>query len=126
MRFFAFLLLFAVLTGGCVQQVTTSNVFSTKSHADSYKPSTLDSSFPVPKSASVSNKKSKDPQLPYVRYQYKGLTDIQKQKAYFTHLQQVGWKEKKEEQMGGMHVFYKGEKKMHMTIHDDFFTLFIP
>lgn len=126
MRLFTFLLLFALLAASCAQPVEAPTVSSSKSHSNSYKPSTLDTSFPVPQKATVSNKKSHDPQQRYVRYQYKGLTDVRKQKAYFTHLQQVGWLEKKNEQLGGMHVFHKGEKKIHMTIHEDFFTLFIP
>jgi hypothetical protein len=126
MRLFAFLLLFASLTSGCAQQVAAPTVLSSKSYAESYKPSTLDASFPVPREASISNKKAKDPHQPYVRYQYTGLTKIKKQRIYFSHLQQVGWQERKNEQLGGMYVFQKGEKKIHMTIHDQFFTLFIP
>lgn len=87
--------------------------------------SSIDSDFPVPKQATQTDHRSKNPSMKYVRYQYPGLTDPKLREPYFTEIEKWGWNELKEEQMGSMHIFKRGEKRLHVTIHQDFFTLFI-
>lgn len=91
-----------------------------------YKPSLIDATFPVPRLASKNKKKSKNPHMPYLRYDYIDLDNPEKNRAYFTYLKEVGWEEQTNEQMGRMHVFLKASKRIHMTIHNDYFTIFIP
>lgn len=128
-----FLLLAAVMLGCSavekhVQQNAT-DVSSTQSSKvqrsnQAYVPSPIDSEFPVPKQAKRTQHRSKNPNIRYVRYAFSGLMDRSRRNQYFTEIQKWGWRENKLEQMGSMHVFEKGEKRINLTIHPDFFTIF--
>ncbi len=89
-----------------------------------YSPSSIHSDFPIPKQAIKTNHRSNNPKITYFRYAFRGLMDVKKREQYFAEIQRWGWKEKKEEQMGSMHVFEKGAERIHLTVHSDFFTLF--
>lgn len=107
------------------KQQTQKNKSNTQNDT-AYKPSTIESTFPVPKDSVKTDKKSKKSQMPYVRYDYTGLDQMGKRQSYFAHLRKLGWKELKNEQLGRMHVFSNNGKQIHMTIHQDYFTIFIP
>ncbi|SHE61188.1 hypothetical protein SAMN05444392_10262 [Seinonella peptonophila] len=88
--------------------------------------SSIDPEFPIPEGAKKSDKKSNDPQTSYVRYDFTGLTDPTKRQNYFEQIKKAGWTEHPDEQMGSMHIFTKGNKRLQVIIHDDYFTLSIP
>lgn len=124
------------LSEGCsqIESHPTSVEFSPKQGSTSqkmeqesspYLPSSIEPEFPVPKQAQKTNHQAKKATKKYVRYAYQNLTDPKVRSTYFAEIKNWGWVEEKEEQMGSMHVFTKGEKQIQMTVHQTFFTLFI-
>lgn len=97
---------------------------SNKDH--SFVASAIDPEFPVPKSAQKTNHQSNNPNIEYVRYSYQGLMNLNQRNQYFSEIKKWGWVELKHEQMGAMHIFQKGKKRIHLTVHQDFFTIFFP
>lgn len=128
------ILLFSLLMLGCsVEQKqpkqdativsSQSSSLDSKDH-QAYIPSAIHPEFPVPKQAQKTNHRSNNPNIIYVRYAYQGLMDLKKRDQYFKEIEKWGWQEKKQEQMGSMHIFEKGNERIHVTIHSDFFTIF--
>jgi|GEM_PF-6476714 len=130
-----FLLFFLVLPGcNAINEKAQSNstdVSATQQSSSkvqqknpAYIPSAIEPDFPVPKQAEKTNHRSKNPKIRYVRYAFSGLMDLSKRDQYFREIEKWGWRENKQEQMGAMHVFVKGEKRIQITIHPEFFTIF--
>jgi len=124
-------LLISTMMFGCqsIEKTPQPIVSSTQSSQSqgknqAYIPSAIHPEFPVPKQAQKTNHRSKNPNIKYIRYSFHSLMDLRKREQYFAEIQKWGWQEMEQEQMGTMHVFKKGEKRIHLTIHSDFFTIF--
>lgn len=131
---FLLFIAFAVITGctstaenKTLQRDSNTDSFTQEIHNQNekaYSPSSIHPDFPVPKQAKKTNHRSNNPKITYVRYAFQGLMKMNKRNQYFAEIEKWGWREKKQEQMGSMHVFEKGREKIHLTVHSDFFTLF--
>ncbi|SDD72238.1 hypothetical protein SAMN02799630_03306 [Paenibacillus sp. UNCCL117] len=97
-------------------------------HADNqsgFVGSSIDAQFPVPVRAEITDHTSQDNSIHYVRYKLKGLQEEDSIPAYYlAKLQESGWIEQQDAQMGALRVFKKEEKIMNLTTHTGFFTLY--
>lgn len=90
----------------------------------SYEGAANEKSFPVPKEANRTDRTSGNSKLDYVRYSMKGLKEEdQVPEAYLDKIEEWGWRENTDEVEGTSRVFEKQNRVIHLTIHDDYFTV---
>ncbi|MBS2968105.1 hypothetical protein J9317_04965 [Metabacillus sp. KIGAM252] len=92
---------------------------SSNAHAENYKQSSIESTFPIPADAKEVKKKEDS-----AVYSLKGLKEEEGlPKEYLAKLEEDGWKESKSEQMGAMQIFIKDGKAIKVISLTDRFTI---
>ncbi|BFH65931.1 MULTISPECIES: hypothetical protein [Paenibacillus] len=80
--------------------------------------------FPVPKEANRTDRNVGNNKIDYVRYSMDGLKESDTfPEAYLEKIKEWGWKENEEESEGTSKVFEKQNRIVHLTIHDNYFTV---
>ncbi|WP_338780624.1 hypothetical protein [Metabacillus sp. FJAT-52054] len=92
---------------------------SSNAHAENFKQSSIESTFPIPADAKEIKKKEDS-----AVYSLKGMKEEEGlPKAYLAKLEEDGWKESKSEQLGAMQTFKKDGKTIKVTSLTDKLTL---
>ncbi|MFK2824605.1 hypothetical protein QYG89_02685 [Bacillus sp. B190/17] len=112
-------ILLVVLIAGCS---------SSYNEEAGYKQSTIYNDFPVPENAEPQEAKFGNPNIEKgVKYELKNIGGEQgllPPERYFQELEERGWKEEKDKQMGSVHLFKKDDTVMLVDIKQDYFNLY--
>ncbi|MEC0373101.1 hypothetical protein P9847_27205 [Paenibacillus chibensis] len=80
--------------------------------------------FPVPKEANRTDRNAGNTKIDYVRYSMNGLKEEDSiPDAYLQKIKEWGWKENTDESEDASRVFEKQNRIVHLTIHDNYFTV---
>ncbi|KZZ84718.1 hypothetical protein [Bacillus sp. SJS] len=92
---------------------------SSNAHAENFKQSSIESTFPIPADAKEIKKKEDS-----AVYSLKGMKEEEGlPKAYLAKLEEDGWKESTSEQMGALEIFKKDGKTLKVTSLTDKFII---
>ncbi|MDR0271236.1 hypothetical protein [Paenibacillus sp.] len=92
----------------------------------SFEGAANEKTFPVPKEANRTDRNVGNTKIDYVRYSMHGLKEKDNfPKAYLEKIKEWGWRENTEESEETSKVFEKQNRIVHLTIHDDYFTVTI-
>ncbi|MCJ8015103.1 hypothetical protein MUG84_25810 [Paenibacillus sp. KQZ6P-2] len=89
-----------------------------------YEGAANEKTFPVPKEANRTDRNVGNTKIDYARYSMKGIKEKDSiPEAYLQKIKEWGWKENTEESEKASRVFEKQNRIVHLTIHDDYFTV---
>ncbi|HWO55891.1 MAG TPA: hypothetical protein VNM49_16045 [Paenibacillus cookii] len=90
----------------------------------SFEGAANEKTFPVPKEANRTDRNIGNTKIDYVRYSMNGLKEKDSfPEAYLEKIKEWGWRENTDESEGTSKVFEKQNRVVHLTIHDDYFTV---
>ncbi|WDH80487.1 hypothetical protein PUW24_20510 [Paenibacillus urinalis] len=103
---------------------TPVNTIITENKNTLYIESNIQKGFPVPSNALKTESGSYNADLLVERYELEGLKfENSIPEEYVNEIVKQGWKEIKEEQMGGMRVFSKDGEKVNIVTQNGFFQI---
>ncbi|MWV47602.1 hypothetical protein GRF59_28905 [Paenibacillus sp. HJL G12] len=80
--------------------------------------------FPVPKEANRTDRNVGTTKIDYVRYSMNGLKEKESiPEVYLQKIKEWGWRENTEDSEEASRVFEKQNRIVHLTIHDNYFTV---
>ncbi|GIP30623.1 hypothetical protein J23TS9_57530 [Paenibacillus sp. J23TS9] len=80
--------------------------------------------FPVPKEANRTDRNVGNTKIDYVRYSMNGLKEKESiPDVYLEKIKEWGWREITDESEDASRVFEKQNRIIHLTIHDNYFTV---
>lgn len=83
--------------------------------------------FPVPKEANKTDRANGNSDMDFVRYALPGMKEADDiPTPYLQEIAAWGWKEEKEQSAPSQRVFLKDKQIVHLSVHDDYFTLLVP
>ncbi len=90
----------------------------------SFEGAANEKTFPVPKEANRTDRNVGNTKIDYVRYSMSGLKEKDSfPEEYLEKIKEWGWRENTDESEGASKVFEKQNRVVHLTIHDNYFTV---